>query len=408
MAQSTGGTSSRRIIRDHETSSISSRYADTEWEAKEALRQRELEEARARAAQMEKTMRWWSDCTANWREKWSKVRNERNKAREEAKLLRTKLEAALKDGNCYIREKQEMEFQNEQLKKEIEKIHLLLLKHAGQFESQILEALGDDPLKDFNFSINHEQTTVKEKEIQDSSNITTQQECDSTATSLLCIEKDSCIEEYILQGAVPKYISEPKEDEVTDFDNLPNKACDEKDDNEEDCWSQKVSMLQLKLEETTKTLQVEREEKSQLLRNVEKLSNELQEMKEKCEELRQSRQDAVRELLSLQDQHQEEIILIKADLQEEAASRGGMDRRINDLRSELERLQAENASEWGKRERLETDKLSLERENKKLRAELREIQERLEKKERPLSNSDAEFRQIQQELSDKNKVSSMQ
>lgn len=34
---------------------------------------RELEEARARATQMEKTMRWWSDCTANWREKWSKV-----------------------------------------------------------------------------------------------------------------------------------------------------------------------------------------------------------------------------------------------------------------------------------------------------------------------------------------------
>jgi hypothetical protein len=39
----------------------------------QAARQRELEEARARAAQMEKTMRWWSDCTANWREKWSKV-----------------------------------------------------------------------------------------------------------------------------------------------------------------------------------------------------------------------------------------------------------------------------------------------------------------------------------------------
>ena len=37
------------------------------------MRQRELEEMRARAAQMEKTMRWWSDCTANWREKWSKV-----------------------------------------------------------------------------------------------------------------------------------------------------------------------------------------------------------------------------------------------------------------------------------------------------------------------------------------------
>lgn len=33
-------------------------------EARESQRQRELEEARARAAQMEKTMKWWSDCTA--------------------------------------------------------------------------------------------------------------------------------------------------------------------------------------------------------------------------------------------------------------------------------------------------------------------------------------------------------
>lgn len=37
MAQSTSsGTSSRRHIREHDTASIaSSRYADTEWEAKE-------------------------------------------------------------------------------------------------------------------------------------------------------------------------------------------------------------------------------------------------------------------------------------------------------------------------------------------------------------------------------------
>lgn len=35
---------------------------DESWEARESQRQRELEEARARAAQMEKTMRWWSDC----------------------------------------------------------------------------------------------------------------------------------------------------------------------------------------------------------------------------------------------------------------------------------------------------------------------------------------------------------
>lgn len=75
------------------------------------MRQRELEEAKGRAAQMEKTMRWWSDCTANWREKWSKVRNERNKAREECKQLRTKLETVLKETNGFKRDKDELELQ---------------------------------------------------------------------------------------------------------------------------------------------------------------------------------------------------------------------------------------------------------------------------------------------------------
>lgn len=43
---------------------------------------------------------------------------------------------------------------------------------------------------------------------------------------------------------------------------------------------------------------------------------------------------------------------------------------------QLERLQAENAAEWGKRERLETDKLALERDNKKMRNEIRDLQVR--------------------------------
>lgn len=85
-----------------------------------------------------------------------------------------------------------------------------------------------------------------------------------------------------------------------------------------------------------------------------------------------------------------------------------MDRRLCDLRTELERLQAENAAEWGKRERLETEKIALERDNKKLRTELRDMQERLERKGRPLSTSDAEIRQLQQELIDRNKVRILQ
>lgn len=76
-------------------------------------------------------------------------------------------------------------------------------------------------------------------------------------------------------------------------------------------------------------------EKSQLHHTTERLTSELQEMKDKCEELRESRQESVRELLNLQDQHAEEIRLMKSDLQDETNTREGMDRRINDLRAEV-------------------------------------------------------------------------
>lgn len=76
-------------------------------------------------------------------------------------------------------------------------------------------------------------------------------------------------------------------------------------------------------------------EKAQLHRLIDKISGDLQESKDKCDELREARQDAARELLSLQDQHHEEIRLIRADLQDEASSREGMDKRLNDLRAEV-------------------------------------------------------------------------
>ncbi|NXP69978.1 C102B protein, partial [Ramphastos sulfuratus] len=73
------------------------RNYSSDWEIFDAVKVQELKELKARAAQMEKTMRWWSDCTANWREKWSKVRGERNKAQEEARQLRIKLDCVVKE-----------------------------------------------------------------------------------------------------------------------------------------------------------------------------------------------------------------------------------------------------------------------------------------------------------------------
>jgi coiled-coil domain-containing protein 102A len=44
---------------------------------------------------MENTMRWWSECTANWRDKWSKVRAERNRFKDEAKRANARAEALM-------------------------------------------------------------------------------------------------------------------------------------------------------------------------------------------------------------------------------------------------------------------------------------------------------------------------
>lgn len=148
-------------------------------------------------------MKWWSDCTANWREKWSKVRNERNKARDEAKQLRASLETAIKESNSYKREKNELEVQISQLKKEMEKIHMLLMKHAGQFNGN-----ADEPERDRDRD--REQLNCSPDVSSDGlKNVNSE---DGLVTKSLSRDqserKDLDIEEYILQGAVPKHVIE--------------------------------------------------------------------------------------------------------------------------------------------------------------------------------------------------------
>ncbi|XP_012279546.1 coiled-coil domain-containing protein 102A isoform X2 [Orussus abietinus] len=430
MAQSTAsGTSSRRHIRDHDVSSSASpRYVDSEWETKEALRQRELEEARVRAAQMEKTMKWWADCTANWREKWSKVRNERNKAREEARVLRTNLEIAVKDANTFKHDLQELELQNEQLKKEMEKIHMILLKHIGQFDHQIITILESNPLLRDALGIDELLAVYNNVQRGEKKAPTGQKDLFSRTGSLdepsqksdghdSAHDKD--IEEYVLQGAVPKHAVELyKESSGNSSERDASKSVSdvsvkqEKSDKRqastdlgnEEALLQKISMLRLKLDEATKTLSLEREEKSSLYRGMEKLRVEVVQLRVQCEELQESKATVTKELMEIKEHFQSELSAAQADLMDEASNREGMDRRLSELRTELERLQVENAAEWGKRERLETEKISLERENKQLRNELRDLQERVDsRRARPVSTSDTDSRQLQQELLDRNK-----
>lgn len=87
------------------------RCRHTDWDLCESVRLQELQEARERAAQMEKTMRWWSECTACWREKWSTVRDERNRAREEGQALRHAYEQANAKVDSLQMEKREVELE---------------------------------------------------------------------------------------------------------------------------------------------------------------------------------------------------------------------------------------------------------------------------------------------------------
>ncbi|VUZ56608.1 unnamed protein product [Hymenolepis diminuta] len=89
------------------------------------IRDRDLIELRGRCSQLEKTVRWWSDCTNNWREKWSCVRDERNHLREE--LRRTKLALTA------------LQRQNEELNHRLDEFSISENKNDPQTLAHVLE-----------------------------------------------------------------------------------------------------------------------------------------------------------------------------------------------------------------------------------------------------------------------------
>ena len=115
-------------------------------------------------------------------------------------------------------------------------------------------------------------------------------------------------------------------------------------------------------------------------RTMESMQLELLDVKQRLDEVKSVKMEAERLLMSTQESHRQQVNSLRADRRDQAASRETLDRRLAELRAELERLQAENAAEWGRRERLETEKQSLERDNKKLRAAINDLQERMERR----------------------------
>ena len=72
---------------------------------------------------------------------------------------------------------------------------------------------------------------------------------------------------------------------------------------------------------------------------------------------------------------------------------------------QIERLQEENTSEWGKRERLETEKLQLERDNKRLKSIGEDLKGTLGRKYKASAlDRDNELQQALQQIHQLNEV----
>ncbi|TRY65882.1 hypothetical protein DNTS_025340 [Danionella cerebrum] len=378
-----------------------------DWESREELHLRELEEARARAAQMEKTMRWWSDCTANWREKWSKVRAERNRARDEVRQLRQRLDALTKELTGARRERQELAAENEQLR-------LKRLQAEPNSSENVSTAPASNDLSETRSVVEREEITHSSQDedgVRDGPGSPEQEPVRDVGTDQLYRQKGIEILEAILRSKADSpdawdgrtlssfrsALGRQKRNKQL-WDNLA--------DLEED--TNKLTALQLRVDESQKVLLKEREDKHALSKNIEKLETDLSQWKLKYEELNKSKQEALKQLNLLKEVHQDELGRMTEDLEDEQGARTSMDKKLAELRTEMERLQVENTAEWGRRERLETEKLALERENKKLRTQTEDLEEQLARKRKQAASAlDTDLKTIQSELFERSKLPSV-
>ncbi|BFZ13344.1 hypothetical protein BsWGS_16382 [Bradybaena similaris] len=365
------------------------------WSERDETLVAELEEAKIRVAQMEKTMRWWSDCTSNWREKWNKARNERNKAREENRLLRAKLESVAKEFARLKREKNEASGDAEtpahgeyilSPASSINKSHDDF-DHLDKFKTGPL--MGHDKDNDC-FDDMSETSSISKPP----TNHSEYKDIDDVST----VGERSLLGERSLISELSEKLANLQEKHTLlkeEMVQVQNKGAQTQEN---------LMVMQRKLDEANNTIQIERLENCNHMKIVEKLQKELKEAQSKLEESNMNKQELKTELDRNKKFHQDELSRLTIDLEDETVSRTSLDKQITELRRELERIQAENASEWAKRERLESEKLALERDNKKLRTQVTDLEEELEKKSHTSSSLvDSDIKTLQFELCEKTK-----
>ncbi len=100
---------------------------------------RDWQEVKAKCVQMEKTMRWWSDCTANWREKWGRVRAERNKLKDELRIQTGKNEALTRELTFTKRELEDCITEKQAVRNDLNKCKLELKRLDKERRTAVVE-----------------------------------------------------------------------------------------------------------------------------------------------------------------------------------------------------------------------------------------------------------------------------
>ncbi|KAB0392991.1 hypothetical protein E2I00_003924 [Balaenoptera physalus] len=286
-----------------------------DWGICEELRLRELEEVKARAAQMEKTMRWWSDCTANWREKWSKVRAERNSAREEGRQLRIKLEMTMKELSA-LKKKQSLSHQKEALEARVTQDRKLPSFIEVSYAQRDPFQIGSKTCESIRECLGKREYPTKE-------NINRKEEG-------LIIDPLKLNEEVKLNLDCSDLFKNGGSENCTVRPGLRLQAINLPLEN----GVPEISALQVHLDEFQKILWKEREMRLSLEKEIERLESALSVWKWKYEELKESKTKSLKEFDILHGQHKNKMEEISGDIKEGSKSQNSSDRVIYELRAE--------------------------------------------------------------------------
>ncbi|XP_054439752.1 coiled-coil domain-containing protein 102B isoform X2 [Pteronotus mesoamericanus] len=360
-----------------------------EWDICEELRLRELEEAKARAAQMEKTMRWWSDCTANWREKWSKVRAERNSAREEGRQLRMKLEMTVKElsalkkrqSSPHPKEASDARATQHQTRPSFIEVSCV---QRDQFRIGLPTCKSTrECLVKGEFLPKENTGSMEEGLVLDP--LRPNEEMKLPLDCPDSFKNGGSASGAIVPGLRHPVVTRPLENEVPE-----------------------ISALQVHLDEFQKISRKEREMHSSLEKEIGRLESAVSLWKRKYEELKESMFKNRSEFTSLHGQRKNEMEELSGDMKERSKSQESQDRVMYEFQAE-ELLDLQHAYQTLSRQ-YQAKIAELTRANhradqnaaegKKLKCQVEELRERLNQKEDKLDDALNQIRKLQRLLDD--------